>query len=248
MEAKLNFYEYRDEGGADVRLTTNIDTPQELENWIRSIRGLKKAPPDQDHQAMVAGGHGIVAPPTEPAGPFFDIGDATGKKGDEVLVSVYGGSVLPMSGFHIGGGCGLNPNVERSGYSNLRAKGVHLGSYLTDYLTSHDALSSAFQRFEMIEWGEVNHPLPEEWWQYALGFFTLSGGQIIPPIPIPQGTELFQVSFEILTDKPGELGLTCINNHYYTQKKRRRRAWCYTGEGQGQHRVDCNGGKLVVTG
>ncbi len=195
----------------------------------------------------------IKPPPTTPK-PYFDIGDATGKPGDIVELSVEGGCRFQTNGFHIGGGCGLLPDVPRSGYGLFEATGATLGKFLHDYLKAHGAITGApgseidhyWSGFEMAK--HSNGALPEEWWQYAIGFFSLGQERTIPPIEIPSGTELFTLKIKILPETPpGEYTVTCLDEHYYTQSRHRRRDWLFTGDVSGGYtKLDLMGGKITV--
>lgn len=196
-----------------------------------------------------------VEPPEEKK-PYFDVGDATGKRGDTVSISVEGGCLGATNGFHIGGGVGLLPDVPRSGYGNFQAVRVELGEYLHDYLKAQGAITVDPQGKETDHYWSIfqfikhdpHRALPEEWWEYALGFFSISQERIIPPIPIPSGTELFRLKIKILaTTDPGEYELTCKDEHYYTHSRQRRREFLYTNDHQGYTLIETFGGKLTVT-
>ena len=63
----------------------------------------------------------VPAPPPPPKVrvPYFDVGDGEGRPGDLVDIVVEAGCVHEITGFHIGGGVGMLPNVERSGYGKF---------------------------------------------------------------------------------------------------------------------------------
>jgi len=180
----------------------------------------------------------IPDPPLAPVRkPYFDIGNGEGIPGDIVDIVVEAGCVYQINGFHIGGGVGLLPNVERSGYGKFRAVGAKLGPFLTGYLEEFDGEhDEPFQKhnhcwsgFQFVDW-EINGALPEEFWEFALGFFSIEqevGG--IPPISIPGGTNLFTVRIEILPETAeGQYVLTCQDEHYYTNQRQRRRDYLFT--------------------
>lgn len=169
--------------------------------------------------------------------PYFDVGEATGKAGEIVELSIEGGCPYEMNGFHIGGGCGLLPDVPRSGYGKFEAVGFKLGPFLREYLESedlihdkpmhkHDHFWSVFQFAK----ARPHRALPEEWWDASCGFFSLDqarGG--ISPITIPSGTEILTVSIRILPDTaPGEYIVTCKDEWFFTQSHRRRRDFMFT--------------------
>ena len=184
--------------------------------------------------------------------PYFDVGDAAGSPGDTVEVSVEGGCIHPMDGFHIGGGVGLLPDVERAGYGKFRATGVELGDFLTDYLKgqegfNQDGTPRFFSAFDFLDWAD-EEALPEEFWEYSVLFFSMEGRKQYEPVRIPGGTELFRLKIEILSTTPAAMyELTCKDEHYYTQSHQRRRDYTYTYKPQGFTAIDCFGGKLTVT-
>jgi len=179
----------------------------------------------------------VPAPPPPPPAriPYFDVGDAEGRPGETVEISVEAGCIHLISGFHIGGGVGLLPNVERSGYGQFEATGVRLGKYLFDYLTAQGLIVDMVEKFWSIfqfvkhDRDKERFPLPEEWWEYALAFFSMSQERTVPPIRIPGGTELFTLMIKILPGTPeGQYTLTCKDEHYYTHSRQRRRDFLFT--------------------
>ncbi len=201
---------------------------------------------------------GTLPPAESPAEkkPYFDIGEATGKPGETVDIVVEAGCPEPMSGFHIGGGVGLLPADERSGYGKFKAVGVILGPFMRNYLKDegiihdspghqHDHFWSIFQ---FIPW-DPNRALPEEWWEYGMSTFSIDLKEPpLPSIPIPGGTKLFTLKIEILSGTPsGEYVLTCRDEWYYTHTYQRRRDFMFTNERQGITKVETFGGKLTVT-
>jgi hypothetical protein len=191
-------------------------------------------------------------PPAPPPSrvPYFDVGDGEGRPGEIVEISVEAGCASPMSGFHIGGGVGVLPNVERSGYGKFQAVEVSLGKYLTTYLTARGAIENGVEKFwsifQFVNW-EEHSSLPEEWYEYAVGFFSLSQERTIPPIPIPGGTELFTLKIRILPGTPdGQYTLTCKDEYYYTNSRQRRRDFLFTNDQQGISAIETFPGLLRV--
>lgn len=194
-------------------------------------------------------------PPAPVRTPYFDIGDGEGKPGDQVEIFVQAGCVHPMTGFHIGGGVGLLPNVERSGYGKFKAIGTNLGPFLRGYLKAQDVLHDEpfhqhehfWSDFQFVDW-EVEKALPEEFWEFAVGFFSLDQVRMVPPIPIPAGTDLFSVFIEILEGTPeGQYVLTCADEHYFTDERARRRDYTWTYSPQGFTKIETFPGLLRVT-
>ena len=197
----------------------------------------------------VFGVGGVHDDPAPKAGPMHighhraDVPGAERPPGGRVLlliekllaveISVEAGCVYKTSGFHIGGGVGLLPNVARSGYGLFQAVGVKLGKYLTDYLTAQgmvdeDGEEKFWSIFQFVK-HDPHHALPEEWWEYAAAFFSMSQERIVPPITIPGGTELFTLQIKILEGTPeAQYTLTCEDEHYYTHARQRRRDFLFT--------------------
>ncbi len=168
-------------------------------------------------------------PPSLPA-PYFDIGEATGKAGETVSLSVEGGCRFPITGFQIGGGVGIRPFAERNGYGRFEAIGTKLGAFLRAYLKAEDMLHDEpmhqhdhfWSIFQMAK-GRPHRALPEEWWSFALGFFSIDQERQVPPTTIPSGTELFTLEIKILEGaEPGKYDVTCLDEWYYTQSHQRR--------------------------
>lgn len=182
--------------------------------------------------------------------PYFDVGNATGSPGETVTVSVEAWCPHHIDGFHIGGGVGKTAD-PRSGYGKFRAVGVELGDYLKNYFTARGGYNDNgtpkfFNEFQFIDW-DTHQALPEEFWEYGLGFWSIGSAEQYDPIPIPSGTKLFSVQIEILPNTPpGEYELTCKDNHYYTQDRIKRRNYEYTYKPQGFTAVECFSGKLTV--
>lgn len=198
------------------------------------------------------------APPTSPPAPYFSVGEASGAPGSTVMIDVEAGCLEPMTGFHIGGGCGVT-SAERSGYGKFRAIGARLGPYLRDHLKAEDAIHDEpghvhdhyFSKFVFVQWEPQaalpQAALPEVWWEFFVGFFSLDQERGIPAITIPSGTLLFTLELEILaTTKPGEYLLTMRDEYYYTSSHQRRRDFTFTGPGQGYTALETYEGKLTV--
>lgn len=195
-----------------------------------------------------------------PSLPYFDIGDATGKAGETVSLSVEGGCRFPINGFHIGGGCG-KLDVPRSGYGLFEVVGVKLGAFLRAYLKAEDMLHDEpmhqhdhfWSIFQMAK-ARPHRALPEEWWSFALGFFSIDQERQVPPTTIPSGTELFTLEVKILEGtEPGEYDVTCLDKHYFTQSHRRRLDLMFTANTDspfasgGVTKLELGGGKITVT-
>ena len=223
----------------------------EIDALARTPQEVPPGPPDE----KPPGEKPPVEPPVEKL-PYFDIGDSSGKAGEVVELSVEGGCALKMDGFHIGGGVGLLPAVERSGYHKFEAIGVKLGAFLTAYLKAEDAIHDQpnhqhyhfWSIFQFMKW-EDKSSLPEEWWEYAIGFFSIDQKLIIPPTTIPSGTELFTLHVKILPGTPpGDYEVTCKDVYYYTNSRPRRRDFMYTTNDvpSGHTKLDLEGGKITV--
>ena len=146
-----------------------------------------------------------------------------------VPITVYGGCLHKIDGFHVAGGCATQ---------RLVAKSAKLSSYLGDYFEGQDP----FIKFQYIERG-----LPESWWEFAIGFFSFAGKTMFPPITIPDGTELFRVSFQVKDDiLPETAELVCADEYFYTHEVQRRRDLTYTYSPQGFTKVECISGKFTV--
>ncbi len=215
----------------------------EIGRKVRAIKMIAKAENDQPDRPVVP------LPPSLPVAPvpYFDIGEDTGKPGDTVSVSIEGGCHGATNGFHIGGGA--------AGHGKFEPTGVTLGKYLHDYLRAQGAITVEpsgketdhyWSIFQFVE-AQPHRALPEEWWEYALGFFSMSQERTIPPIPIPNGTELFTLHVKILASTdPGVYELTCEDEHYYTHSRPRRRDFLYTNERQGFTNIETIPGKITV--
>ena len=247
METKISYYEYRERGGTQVDIAASLRTTKELEDALLELRGKQVTPPEG---SLPGEGQGDRPPTTRQ--PYFDVGDGQGKAGDTVAIPVLGGCRFPVNGFHIGGGVGKT-NEPRSGYGLFEAVGVDLGLFLLEYLTKNRMEQTYWADFEMIK-HDPHRALPEEWWQYAMAFFSIKEERKpLPPIQIPVDTLLFTLRIKILEGTPpGEYELTCKDEHYYTNSRPRRRDWLYTTDRDsplasgGVTQVDCQGGKLTV--
>lgn len=186
--------------------------------------------------------------------PYFDLGDATGKAGEIVELSVEGGCRFPMRGFHVGGGL--------AGYGKFEAVGFKLGPLLRAYLKSEDMIHDEpahqhdhyWSMFQMAR-HDPHGALPTEWWDLGLGFFSLGearGG--VPSTTIPSGTEIFTLQVKILPETaPGEYDLSCLDVTYYTQSRHRRRDFLFMVDTESEFRrggitkLELSGGKITVT-
>lgn len=208
-----------------------------------------------------------IDPPVDPPSvvkPYFDIGDASGKPGDIVELVVEAGCRYLTNGFHIGGGCGKQ-NEPRSGYGMFEAVGVDLGDYLTAYLKSVGGIEKVqdgagerwvdnyWSIFQMVR-HDPNRALPEEWWEYAMAFFSMSKEENWDPIVIPSGTELFTLKVRILPGtQPGEYEVTCKDEHYWVHSRPRRRDFLFTANRDSEFasggitKLELFGGKITVT-
>ena len=197
------------------------------------------------------------APPVRPPPariPYFDVGEAKGKPGETVDIVVEAGCVHPMSGFHIGGGVGKT-DEERSGYGKFKAVGAFLGPYLKRYLKDEGAIHDQpdhahdhfFSTFQFMDWDTAG-ALPEEWWEFAVGLFSIDQARKLPPVPIPSGIHLFTLQIQILsTTAPGEYDLTCLDEWYYRNSRIRRRDFEWAYAPQGFTHIETFGGKITVT-
>ncbi len=183
--------------------------------------------------------------------PYVDIGDATGKAGDIVELEVEAGCRFRTNGFHIGGGCG-KIDEPRSGYGLFEATGTTLGPYLTAYLKSH-GLEDHWSIFQMVK-AQPHRALPEEWWEYAVGFFSMGQERTVSPVQIPSGTKLFTLKIKILAGTPpGEYEVTCKDEWYYTNAHQRRRDFMFTADRDsplasgGVTKLELTGGRITVT-
>lgn len=208
-----------------------------LRGWARPIPSTTIPP------ATITGVAPPIAPLVAPAvvaparTPYFDIGDGEGKPGDIVDIVVEVGCVYDINGWHIGGGAGLLPNVVGSGYGLFKAVGVKLGSFMRGYLMEKDLLhDEPFHRhdhfwsgFQFIQ-TEPARPLPEEFWEYAIGFFSTDQARAgVDPVAIPGGTDLFTLQIEILEGTPeGQYVLTCLDEHFWTHGRVRKRDYMFT--------------------
>lgn len=252
---------------ADVAVTVHARDARTLGERIEFIQEYARMPdlPDVPNVPDRPDRPEVPDKPQVPT-PYFDIGDATGKPGDVVTLSVEGGCLQHATGFHIGGGVGLDPEVERSGYGKFVAKGTKLGSFLRSYLKAQgliveeerdgqkvevDQYWSIFQFFKYVAKAQSN-PLPEEWWEYAVGFFSMEQERFADAVQIPNGTELFTLDVQILPEtKPGEYVVTCKDEWYYATGRPRRRDFLYTSETDGPPggwtKIETNGGTITVT-
>lgn len=219
--------------------------------WLEISEVGAEAPEEEEREGPL--------PAALPA-PYFDIGEARGKAGETVSLRVEGGCRFPITGLHIGGGCG-KLDEERPGYGLFEVVGAKLGDFLRAYLRAEDMIHDEpmhqhdhfWSVFQMAK-GEPDKALPEEWWDFALGFFSLDERNQASPTTIPSGTELFTLEVKILPDTaPGEYEVTCLDEHYYTQSQRHRRDFMYTADRDsefargGVTKLKLHGGKITVT-
>lgn len=236
-----------------VVLFVDVDSAHDLRSIIDQIEEWYEDPdesePDSEVSDRIPDLDSAFDSPTQRV-PYFDVGNATGKPGETVSVSVEAWCPHHIDGFHIGGGVGKT-DEPRSGYGKFRAVGVELGDYLKNYFTARggyndDGIPKFFNEFQFIDW-YTHQALPEEFWEYGLGFWSTGSAEQYEPIPIPAGTKLFSVKIEIFPGTPpGEYELTCKDNHYYTQDRIKRRNYEYTYKPQGFTAIECFSGKLTV--
>ena len=242
---------------ADVIVTVHGRDPADFGRKVEAIDAIARAPQEIPPGPTIPP---VILPPIGPPvpvppKPYFDIGDGRGKAGDTVELIVEAGCRFQTNGFHIGGGCGLLEDVPQSGYGRFEATGAKIGKFLWDYFKTHGlikdnpAQSPLYHHdFQMVKHNSLK-PLPEEWWQYTVLFFSITPQLQAPPTQIPSGTELFTVKIKILPGTPpGEYTVTCLDEYYYTHSRPRRRDWMFTGEVSGGYtKLDLRGGKITVT-
>ncbi len=248
---------------ANVTITVHGRDSADFGRKVEAIDAIARAPQEMPPGTIPP----VILPPVDPPTPetpkpYFDVGDATGKAGDLVELEVEGGCRYPMNGFHIGGGCG-KLDEPRSGYGLFTAVGAKLGPFLRNYLESEDLIHDEpnhqhdhfWSIFNMMKRGVPNqsNPLPEEWWEYAIGFFSLGQERVVPPTTIPSGTLIFTLQVKILEGTPpGEYEVTCLDEHYYRQGKTRRRDLLYSTNvdsefaSGGITKLALTGGKITV--
>lgn len=233
--------------------TVNVQAYNDAEigRKVREIKRIAAEPIDEDGDDEEE----EPPPPTESL-PYFDIGEATGKAGKVVRLPVEGGCHFEQSGFEIGGGVG-KLDVARSGYGLFEAVGVTLGPFLRGYLEAEDAIHDEpnhqhdhfWSVFQFVKRGVApSNPLPEEWWRFAMGFFSIDQKRNIPPTWIPEGTEILTLHVKILDGTaPGEYEVTCKNEWYYTNAKIRRKKFEFVGGGDRKIRkIETFPGKITV--
>ncbi len=242
---------------SDVIVTVHGQDSADFGRKVEAIDAIARAPQKLPPGPIVH--PPIESPAPEPPKPYFDIGDAIGKAGDTVKLEVEAGCRYTMNGFHIGGGCGLQPNFP--GYGKFEAIGAKLGPFLRDYLKAEDLIHDEPNHQHDHFWSIFNmmkhdpqHALPEEWWEYAIGFFSLDQKKGVPPTTIPSGTLLFTLEVKILDGTPpGEYEVTCLDEHYYTHSRQRRRDFMFTADTDspfasgGVTKLELTGGKITVT-
>jgi hypothetical protein len=186
----------------------------------------------------------IYPPPRTTREPYFDLGDGQGKVGEVVDIPMLGGCRYPVNGFHIG--------IGLDGYGNFEMQGFTLGSFLQDYLNVHDMGDAYWSGFNMA--AHAQGALPTEWCDVAVSMFSISQSRPpLEPIQIPTDTELFTFHIKILEKAAlGLHNLSCLDEHYYTQKRHRRRDFLYTTNTDsefargGVTKIDTQGGELTV--
>lgn len=273
MPTRVSYFEERERGGSTIEANLDASNPQEVEEALEALRGPRVAPrvPPGSPPVDTSGASGsepgpvepYILPPVAPPPvkiPYFDVGEAEGKAGEFVWVTVEAGCVYHMDGFHIGGGVGMllvdGRTVERSGYGKFRATEVVIGDYLQRQLAAQQVIHTMenaghehdhyWSGFQFVNW-ETNKAFPEEFWEFALGGFSIDQKRVIEPFPIPSGTKLFKLKIEIHASAlPGEYLLTCADERYYTQSRQRRRDYTYTYKPQGFTAIDTYPGKLTV--
>lgn len=246
---------------ADIVVTVHGRDSVDLGRKIEAIDALARMPQEMPPEPGLPGVPPVVKPPIEKA-PYFDIGSANGKAGDIVDLVVEAGCRFPITGFHIGGGVGMIHDIARSGYGKFEAIGVKLGAFLTNFLKAEDMIHDEpshqhdhfWSMFQFVK-SDPHRALPEEWWEYALGFFSIDQERTAPATTIPSGTELFTLKVKILTGTAlGTYVVTCLDEHYYTQSTQRRRDFLYTANTDspfasgGVTKLDLTGGTITVDG
>lgn len=233
-------------------VTVQATNDVEIGRKVREIKRIAAEPiaePPKEDEAP-------ADPPPDPAPvPYFDIGDAAGKAGETVEIVVEAGCLHPMTGWDIGGGVGLLGDPRTAGYGMFRAVGAKLGPFLSRYLKVQDAHlhdkgdevgQHYFSRFHFTDW-DNDGALPEEWWRFTVGLFSLEHQVTLEPIPIPIGTHLFTLMIEIhASTRPGEYELTCKDEWYYRQQHKRRVDFSWTYSPQGFTKIETFPGKLFV--
>ncbi len=256
---------------ADVVVKVHGQDAADLGRKIEAIDTIARMPQEVPEAPGIPGIIPPIGPPDKPPvdviKPYFDIGDGSGKAGDTVELVVEAGCRFATNGFHIGGGCG-KLDEPRSGYKMFEATAWKLGDFLTSYLKSQglivekkDAAGAVvpgewvdeyWSLFQMVK-HDPHRALPEEWWELALAFFSMSQERNVPSIVIPSGTALFSLRIKILEGTaPGEYDVTCEDEHYWTHSRPRRRDFLFTADRDspfasgGITKVETFGGKITV--
>ncbi len=252
---------------ADVVVKVHGQDAADLGRKIEAIDTIARMPQEVPDSPGIP----VVIPPIGPPGkppdkppvvevkPYFDIGDGSGKPGDLVELVVEAGCRFATNGFHIGGGCG-KLDEPRSGYKLFEAVGVDLGEYLTSYFKAQGLIvekdgawvDQYWSLFQMAK-HDPHRALPEEWWEFAVGFWSMAQERTVPPVEIPSGTALFTLKIRILEGTaPGEYDVTCEDEHYWTHSRTRRRDFMFTAGRDSQFarggitKVETIGGKITV--
>lgn len=237
--------------------TVNVQATNDVEIG-RKVRAIKSIAAEaavvvEDGPEPDAPGRDEPAPPSDALVPYFDVGEATGKAGETVEIEVEAGCTRKMHGFHIGGGCGLQLE-DRSGYGKFKAIGAKLGPYLRRYLKDAGAIHMEpehvhdhfFSRFNFYDW-DVQRALPEVWWEFVVGMFSLDQKSSLEPVEIPSGTHLFTLYIEILAHTPrGSYELTCKDEWYYKQARQRRRKFEWSFGKDPSTKIETFPGKITV--
>ena len=172
--------------------------------------------------------------PRPPARPYFKIGDAEGRPGESVEVSVYGGSLKPVDGFDVCAGIAHN-QFEVTGWT--------LGKYLSRYFARHGGEEAYYTAWKVETKGR-----PEPYWGLFLGFFSIEHETgVLPAVRIPPGTELFRVTYKVPDNlAPHVYTLYCADNWFYSSPGWPKRDVMYTYEPQGSKNEICISGKFTV--
>lgn len=241
---------------ADIVFKVHGRDSSDLGRKIEAIDAIARTPqevppglPGEVPVVLPGGPPGVLLPEVK---PYFDIGDAEGKAGELVTLSIVGGCRYPTTGFHIGGGL--------SGYGKFEAVGAKLGPFLKAYLEAEDVIHDEpnhqhehfWSIFQMVK-AKPHRALPTEWWEYAIGFFSLGQKRTVPPTTIPSGQEIFALQVKILEGTaPGVYDLSCLDETYYTHSHQRRRDFMFTADRDSEFarggitKLDLAGGKITV--
>ena len=152
------------------------------------------------------------------------------------------------------------PPARAPDAEGYEAVGVDLGEYLTSYFKAQGLIvekdgawvDQYWSLFQMAK-HDPHRALPEEWWEFAVGFWSMAQERTVPPVEIPSGTALFTLKIRILEGTaPGEYDVTCEDEHYWTHSRTRRRDFMFTAGRDSQFarggitKVETIGGKITV--